>query len=152
MFYLWKKTKCNKELSVKIILIGMIEAATRGVLWKKVFLEISQNSLENTSARVSILIKSCRPETLRPATLLKKRLWQRCLPVKFAKFLRIPSFTKTLRWLLLGAPNFASVPRPCTIQNTSNSLAKAHLKTAFKCQLLFLKKGKTETISFSYVL
>ena len=45
MFYLWKKTKCNKELSVKIILIGMIEAATRGVLWKKVFLEISQNSL-----------------------------------------------------------------------------------------------------------
>ena len=45
MFYLWKKTKCSKELSVKIILIGMIEAATRGVLWKKVFLEISQNSL-----------------------------------------------------------------------------------------------------------
>ena len=28
------------------------EAATRGVLWKSVFLEISQNSLENTCARV----------------------------------------------------------------------------------------------------
>ena len=27
---------------------------------------------------------------LRPATLLKKRLWHRCFPVKFAKFLRIP--------------------------------------------------------------
>ena len=34
------------------------EAPTRGVLWKKVFLEISQNSQENTCARVSFLIKS----------------------------------------------------------------------------------------------
>ena len=39
------------------------EAATRGVLQKKVFLEISQNSQENTCARVSFLIRlqaSCR--------------------------------------------------------------------------------------------
>ena len=42
------------------------EAATRGVLQKKLFLEISQNSQENTGARVSFLIK--------PATLLIKRL------------------------------------------------------------------------------
>ena len=34
------------------------EAATRGVLCKMVFLEISQNSQENTCARVSFLIKS----------------------------------------------------------------------------------------------
>ena len=33
------------------------EAATRGVLCKKVILEISQNSQENTFARVSFLIK-----------------------------------------------------------------------------------------------
>ena len=32
------------------------EAATRGVLWKKVFLEISRNSQENTCVRVSFLI------------------------------------------------------------------------------------------------
>ena len=31
---------------------------------------------------------------LKPATLLKKRLWDRCFPVYFAKFLRIPSFTE----------------------------------------------------------
>ena len=31
--------------------------ATGGVLWKKVFLKISQNSQENTCARVSFLIK-----------------------------------------------------------------------------------------------
>ena len=31
----------------------LLEAATGGILLKKVFLEISQNSQENTSARVS---------------------------------------------------------------------------------------------------
>ena len=45
------------------------EAATRGVLYEKVFLEIS---------------RSC----LRPATLLRKRLWHKCFPVNFVKFLR----------------------------------------------------------------
>ena len=38
---------------------------------------------------------------LRLATLLKKRLWHRCLPVNFATFLRTPFFTEHLRWLLL---------------------------------------------------
>ena len=37
---------------------------------------------------------------LRAATLLKKRLWHMCFPVNFAKFLRIPSLTERLRWLL----------------------------------------------------
>ena len=36
-----------------------------------------------------------------PATLLKKRFWQRCFSVKFPKFLRTPFFTERLRWLLL---------------------------------------------------
>ena len=60
------------------------EAATRGVLCKKVFLEISQNSQENSCARISFLIKL----QAWLATLLKKRLWQRCLPVNFTEFLR----------------------------------------------------------------
>ena len=34
-----------------------VEAATRGVLCERVFLEISQNSQENTCARVSFSIK-----------------------------------------------------------------------------------------------
>ena len=38
---------------------------------------------------------------LRPGTLLKKRLWHRCFPVNFAKFLRTSFFTEHLRWLLL---------------------------------------------------
>ena len=32
-------------------------ASTRGLLWRKVFLEISHNLQENTCARVSFLIK-----------------------------------------------------------------------------------------------
>ena len=43
----------------------------------KMFLKISQNSQENTCARVSFF-----------ATLLKKRLWHKCFPVSFAKFSR----------------------------------------------------------------
>ena len=38
---------------------------------------------------------------LRPATLLKKRLWHRCFPVKFAKLLRTPFLQSTSGWLLL---------------------------------------------------
>ena len=53
------------------------------------FLEISQNC-----ARVSILC-------LRPATLLKKRLWHRSFPVNFAKFLRTPFLQNTSGRLLL---------------------------------------------------
>ena len=32
---------------------------------------------------------------LRPATLLQQRLWHRCFPVNFAKFLRIPFLQNT---------------------------------------------------------
>ena len=38
---------------------------------------------------------------LRPATLLKMRLWHRCFPVNFVKFLRTPFFIEHLWWLLL---------------------------------------------------
>ena len=38
---------------------------------------------------------------LRPATLLKKRLWHRCFSVNFAKFLRTPFSQKTSGLLLL---------------------------------------------------
>ena len=53
------------------------EAVAQGCSVKKMFLETSQNSQENT----------CECECLRPATLLKKRLWHSCFPVNFMKFL-----------------------------------------------------------------
>ena len=39
---------------------------------------------------------------LMPATLLKKRLWHRCFPVNFVKFLRAPFLRNTSRLLLLS--------------------------------------------------
>ena len=56
------------------------EAVAQTCSMIKVFLKISQNSLENTCARVS----------------LKNRLWHRCFPANFAKFLRTPFFTEHL--------------------------------------------------------
>ena len=38
---------------------------------------------------------------LSPATLLKKRLWHRCFPVSFSKFLRTPFSQNTSELLLL---------------------------------------------------
>ena len=76
------------------------EAVVQSCSVKKVFLEISQNSQENACSRVSFLIK-LQASGLSPTTLLKKRLWHRCFPVNFVKFLRTPFFTNHLWWLLL---------------------------------------------------
>ena len=65
---------------------------------KKMFLEISQNSQENTCASVSLFNKVAY---LRPANLLKKRLWRWCFPVGFSKFLKTSFFIEHLWWLLL---------------------------------------------------
>ena len=45
-----------------------------------------------------------RVARLRTVTLLKKRFWYRCFPVNFWKFLKTPSITEQLRWLLLTTP------------------------------------------------
>ena len=52
------------------------KTATRGVLWQKLFLKISQYSQEN------VFIKK---------NFIKKRLQHRRFPVKIAKFLRTPT-------------------------------------------------------------
>ena len=46
---------------------------------------------------------------LRPATLLKKRLWRRCFPVNFAKFVRTPSLQNTSGRQLLSLTHFFPV-------------------------------------------
>ena len=74
----------------------MPEAATRGVLRRKVFLEIPQNSQENTCPKVSFLIK------LQVAlTLFKKKLWHRYFPVNYVEFLGTPFLQNTSGRLLL---------------------------------------------------
>ena len=65
---------------------GYSEAATRGVLWKKVFLE---NFTKFTGKHLCQILFFNKVVSLRPATLLQKRLWHRCFPLNFAKFLRL---------------------------------------------------------------
>ena len=53
------------------------------VFLKKVLLKISQNSQENTCARLSFLIKLQASST--------RDNWHGCFPVNFARFLEAPS-------------------------------------------------------------
>ena len=66
-------------------MVKLSEAVVQRCSFKKVFLEISQNSQENTCQGLFFN----KVEGLRPATLFKKRLWHRYFPVNFAKFLSI---------------------------------------------------------------
>ena len=68
----------------------MTEAATRDALQENVFLEISQNSQENTSARVSILIKLL-PETW---SFIKMETLAQVLSCEFCKIYKNTFFTK----------------------------------------------------------
>ena len=70
----------------KIIVMKVCSRSTN-----QVFLKISQNSQENTSAGVSFFNKFLG---LQLATLLNKRLQHRCFPVRFPKLLIIIFLTK----------------------------------------------------------
>ena len=72
-----------KKKGLKIIFLHTAEAVAGRCSVKKVLLEIWQN-WQSLSA-----------------TLLKKRLWRRCFPVNFAKFLRTLFLIEHLGWLLL---------------------------------------------------
>ena len=75
--------------------------------------------------------RSSRPEffyeksCLRPANLLKKRLWHKCFPVSFAKFLKTSFFTKYLQWLPLV---FAPVDNIHSVASRQHTI---HPSTAF---------------------
>ena len=73
------------------------EAVVQRCSVKKVFLELSQNSQENSFARAPFLIK-LQAET---SNFIKKRLWDRCFPVNLVKLLKTPFLREHLRWLPL---------------------------------------------------
>ena len=104
LFETWRPaTLFKREPSIGVFLWILLpvssytEAIAQRCSAKKVFLEILQNSQENTSARVSFLIKL----QASACNFIKKRLWHRCFPVNYAKFLTAPLLTEHLRWLLL---------------------------------------------------
>ena len=111
MEFYWSSTqtaeflkKCSYVFQITCNLSNFnVEGVAQRWSVKKVFLEISQNSQENSSATVSFLMKlqieACN-------FLLKKWLWHSCSPLNFAKFLRAPFLTKHFRWLLLSIRSF----------------------------------------------
>ena len=68
---------------------------TRGVLQKKVFLKVFAKFTGKYLCQNLFLIQL--RASSRPATLLKKSPWHRCLPVSFEKRLRQPFFTEHFR-------------------------------------------------------
>ena len=108
-----KKSMHNVIQQIKISFL-LTEATTTGVLWKKVFLEILQNPQENTCARAFFN----KVAGHRPATLVKKGLWHRCLPVNFAKFRRTSFYRTPLAACF--CINFDQVDRKWTVDPFNN--------------------------------
>ena len=106
------------------------EAVVKSCSVKKTFLEISQNWKENACARVSFL---------------KKRLWYRCFPVKFGKFLRTSFLTEHLRWLLLVLQSESTL---CSFR-TSCSKQAQYLK--FKWTKTSWKYNRSNIVQTSFL-
>ena len=62
---------------------------------------VLRNVIKSTGKHLCHSLFFVKVAGIRPATLLKKRLWHRCFPVKFAKFLRAPFLQNASGRLLL---------------------------------------------------
>ena len=91
----WKKEK-KSNIMWEVV---TRRCSARTLSWKYYKIYREMPVLESLSKNA--VVHKCSIKSLRPATLLKKRLWYRSFPVNFAKFLRTPSHTEHLRWLLL---------------------------------------------------
>ena len=80
----------------------LTEAVTRRCSVKKVFLKISQNSQENTCARVSFLMK-LQAQT---CNFTKKEALIQIFSCEFCEFFKNNFFIEHLQWLLLEWMNF----------------------------------------------
>ena len=94
------KGKINESIAINSVLGWIIcenyqnkEAVVQRCSVKNVFLKISQNFHKKHLCQSLFFNKVA---DLRSATLLKKRLWHRCLSVDFAKFLRTPFLAEHL--------------------------------------------------------
>ena len=73
------------------------EAVLRRCSIKKVFIEVSQNSQENTCAKVTFLIKL----QAQIYDFIKKETLAQVFSCEFCEFLTTPFLTEHLRWLHL---------------------------------------------------
>ena len=74
------------------------EAVVRRCSVKKVFF---RNFARFTGKHLCRSLLFNKVAVLRPETLLKRRLWQRCFPMNFVKFLKTPFLlSKSIDWFL----------------------------------------------------
>ena len=84
-----------------------------------------------------------------PATLLKKRLWHRCFPENFAKFLKTPHRKEHLQWLLLqivyAFPPFTSISKyqsaGILVPDWPNQFQKLIFSMNHKSSIAFTQNG-----------
>ena len=88
---------CHKKLNLRFYFVK--KQSPGGVLINKTFWKFLK------IYRKTHVPESLFSHSLRPATLLKERLWHRCFLVNFEKILRTPFLTGHLRWLLLFVLN-----------------------------------------------
>ena len=92
--------------------------------------------------------------SLSPATLLKKRLWHRCFPVNFSKFLRTPFYRTTL-----GAASINdlkelidSFPRDSPHETFTTKQIKYKLQEQLKDEIVITESnGKPNIVTFQFI-
>ena len=98
-YIIWENETFNHNWDYFLMLANRFyRSSHRRCSARKGALRNSQNSQENTCARVSFFNKIAG---LRAATLLKKRLWHRCFLMNSENFLRTPFLQNTYGRLLL---------------------------------------------------
>ena len=85
----------------QVKLIFKMQRQPPEVIYKKRCSQTFRNAHRKTPVPESLFFIKLQASDLRPATVLKKRLWRRCFPVNFKKFLRTPFSQNTSGRLLL---------------------------------------------------
>ena len=76
-------------------------------------IDVLRNSAKFTRKHLCQSLLFNKVSVLRPATLFKKRLWHRCFPLNFVKFLRTPFYIEHLCWLLFPCLSLYLLLLPC---------------------------------------
>ena len=102
IFFFWKRSSHWWHVSVTEKMQCKVQKQPPKVFYKK---GVLRNFAKFTGKQLCQSFFLNKVAGLRPATLLKKRLWYRCFPVYFAKFLRAPFLIEHLCWLLQNVFN-----------------------------------------------
>ena len=127
-----------------MFLLEILLIKTKTVVWmcsvEKVFLEISQNSQENTCAKVSLLIK------LQACNLIKKETLTQVFFMNFAKFLRTPNFIKKETLVQVFSCDFCEYSKNTFFYRTPPVAASVKSYDQKLSQIVSRSKSKSVTV------